>query len=346
MNIYDIAKLANVSPATVSRVINNRGNVKEDTANKIKKIIENTGYIPSATARNLSVGVSKNIAFIVPDIENPFFSKILHGISDRASYYNYNVFMFGSDENIEKEHRILKSLSSDMILGILVIPVSHDDMITAQYLKEFEEKGIPVVLIDRDIRNCSFHGVFSEDEDGAYQAVKCLIEEGHKDIAIITGPTTSRPGLNRLMGYQRALQEHGIPLREEYMVSGEFKLEESYHAAKKLFALNHVPTAIFTSNNLTTIGVLQFIRESGLKLVRDISLIGFDDIDYLNLLNIKVSIVDRPIYDMGYQAMDLLQNNYLKRDENRLITQRISAKTWLVKRGSEKHILFKGVNER
>lgn len=175
MNIYDIAKLAEVSPATVSRVINNRGNVKKDTARKIRKIIDAHGYIPSATARNLSVGVSKNIAFLVPDIENPFFSKILHGISDRASYYNYNVFMFGSNENIEKEHSILKSLSSDMVMGILVIPVSHDDTVTAKYLQDFELKGVPVVLIDRDIRSHSFNGVFSEDEDGAYQGVCSLI---------------------------------------------------------------------------------------------------------------------------------------------------------------------------
>ena len=141
--------------------------------------------MPSTTARNLSKGSSMNIGFIVPDIDNPFFSKILHGISDRAAFYGYNVFMFGSDENIEREHSILKSLSYDMLKGLLIIPVSNEDKNTASYLRTFESKGIPVVLIDRDINNYHFNGVFSEDEQGSYDAVSLLIDEGFKNIGII-----------------------------------------------------------------------------------------------------------------------------------------------------------------
>lgn len=324
-----------MSAATVSRVMNNSSVVKPETAQKVLDVIDQCGYIPSTTARNLSKGSSMNIGFIVPDIDNPFFAKILQGISDRAAYYGYNVFMFGSAESIEREHSILKSLSYDMLKGLLIIPVSQEDKVTAKYLKNFESKGIPVVLIDRDINSYRFNGVFSEDEQGAYDAVNLLIDEGFKDIAIISGPTTSKPGLNRLKGYKRALRDAGISIRDEYIVSGEFRLDKSYAAAKKLFELSNPPKAIFTSNNLSTLGLLQYLSQNNLKIGRDIALIGFDELDYLNLLNINITVVDRPIYSMGYQAMELLNNSFEK-ENNKNIINRILVKSWIIQRGSEK----------
>ena len=322
----------------MSRVINNSSIVKPKTAQKVLEIIEKYGYVPSTTARNLSKGSSMNIGFIVPDIDNPFFSKILHGISDRAAFYGYNVFMFGSDENIEREHSILKSLSYDMLKGLLIIPVSNEDKNTASYLRTFESKGIPVVLIDRDINNYHFNGVFSEDEQGSYDAVSLLIYEGFKNIGIISGPTTSKPGSNRLKGYKRALKDAGIPINDDYIVSGDFKLDKSYEAAKKLLEMPDPPKAIFTSNNLSTLGLLQYINDKNLKIGKDIALIGFDDIDYLNLLNINITVVDRPIYNMGYQAMELLNNSFDKESEDDII-KRILVKSWIIKRGSEKMLI-------
>ena len=135
MNIYYIAKEAGVSPATVSRVLNNHKNVKEETRNKILEVIKGKNYSPNMVARNLSVGISRNIAFMVPDIENPFFSKILHGISDKAMDNDYNVFMFGTAENTQREHKILDSLKIEMIKGLIIIPVSECDQETAARLR-------------------------------------------------------------------------------------------------------------------------------------------------------------------------------------------------------------------
>ena len=155
MNIYDIAKEAGVSPATVSRVLNNHKNVKEETRNKILEVIKGKNYSPNMVARNLSVGISRNIAFMVPDIENPFFSKILHGISDKAMDNDYNVFMFGTAENTQREHKILDSLKIEMIKGLIIIPVSECDQETAARLEEFEAQGVPVVMID-DIKDLEY----------------------------------------------------------------------------------------------------------------------------------------------------------------------------------------------
>lgn len=340
MNIYDIAKEAGVSPATVSRVLNNRTNVKEETRNKILEVIKGKKYSPNMIARNLSVGSSRNIAFMVPDIENPFFSKILHGISDRAMDNDYNVFMFGTDENTEREHKILDSLKIEMMKGLIIIPVSEGDRETAARLKEFEEQGVPVVLIDRDIRNARFDGVFSEDAEGASEAVECLIEEGHRKIAIITGPETSRPGHERLKGYKKALEEHGIPVNQDYIICGNFMEDESYVAMSKLMDLEDPPTAVFTSNNMTTLGCLRCLKERRLKLGEDISVAGFDDIKELEYTDIHLTAVTRPVYEMGCEAMRILERRFRNGEEvsgEKVIIQRNLVKTWLIKRGSEKH---------
>lgn len=347
MNIYDIAKEAGVSPATVSRVLNNRNNVKEETRNKILEVIKGKNYSPNMIARNLSVGISRNIAFMVPDIENPFFSKILHGISDKAMDNDYNVFMFGTDENTEREHKILDSLKIEMMKGLIIIPVSEGDKETAARLKEFEEQGVPVVLIDRDIRNARFDGVFSEDMEGACEAVTCLVEEGHKRIAIITGPDTSRPGHERLKGYKRALENHDISIDENYIICGNFKEEESYEAMNRLMELKAPPTAVFTSNNMTTLGCLRCLKERRLKLGEDISVIGFDDIKELEYTDLHLTAVTRPVYEMGCEAMRILERRFKSGAEGpgeKVIIQRNLVKTWLIRRGSEKHKELSHIN--
>lgn len=348
MNIYDIAKEAGVSPATVSRVLNNHKNVKEETRIKIQEVIKGKKYSPNTIARNLSVGTSRNIAFMVPDIENPFFSKILHGISDRAMEHDYNVFMFGTDENAEREHKILGSLKLEMMKGLIIIPVTEQDKVTAGRLREFEEQGVPVVLIDRDVKNERFDAVFSEDMEGAGEAVECLIGEGHRKIAAITGPDTSRPGHERLKGYKRALANHGIPQNKEYILCGNFMEDESYKAMNCLLDLDDPPTAVFTSSNMTTLGVLRCLKERQLKLGEDISVVGFDDIEALAYTDVHLTAVTRPVYEMGCEAMRILEGRFHKDREmegGKLIIQRNLVKTWLIKRGSEKHKKFQEENK-
>lgn len=340
MNIYDIAKEAGVSTTTVSRVLNGNKNVKKETREKILEIIKGKNYVPNMLARNLSVGESQNLAFLVPDIENPFFSKILHGITDKAVDYDYNVFMFGTDESTEREHRVLDSIKAEMIRGLIIIPVSEQDKETEVRLNRFEQCGIPVVLIDRDIRGAGFDGVFSEDAEGVFEAVECLIGEGHREIAIITGPDTSRPGHERLKGYKKALEAHGIEIRPEYIIRGNFKEEESCRAMRTLMELKTPPTAVFASNNMTTLGCLRYMKEAGLRLSEDVSLVGFDEIKELEYTDTHLTVVTRPVYEMGCEAMGLLESRFQRRGDvpegGKLVVRRNSVRTWLVRRGSEK----------
>lgn len=339
MNIYDVARESGVSPATVSRVLNGNKNVKRSTREKVLKVIEGTNYVPNALARNLSVGGSQNIAFLVPDIENPFFSKILHGLMDKALDYDYNVFMFGTDENSKMEHKVLDSIKTEMVKGLIIIPVSEHDEETKKRLDRFEEQGIPVVLIDRDMSGAGFDGVFSEDANGVFLAVESLIQEGHREIGIITGPDTSRPGHERLKGYKKALEAYDIKLNPEYIVNGFFHEEESYQAMKNLMELDHPPSAVFASNNMTTLGCLKYMKEKGLQLTKDVSLIGFDDIKELEYTDVHLTVVTRPVYEMGCEAMGLLESRFQEKDhaaDRHMVIHRNLVKTWLIKRGSEK----------
>lgn len=341
MNIYDIAKQAGVSVTTVSRVLNNNENVKEATRKKVLDVIEGENYVPNSLARNLSVGDSRSIAFLVPDIENPFFAKLLHGITDTAREYDYNVFMYGTDEDVEMEHKVLNSLKVEMMKGLIMIPVAANDKTTAALLNDYREKGIPVILVDRTLSGERFDGVFSEDIEGAQEAIECLIEEGHKDIAIISGPETSKPGQDRLKGYKNALKKHKIEIKEEYIVGGEFKEIESYHAMQQLMELENSPTAVFTANNLTTLGCLKYMMEHHIKLERDISMIGFDDIPELEYAGMKLTVVDRPVYEMGCEAMEMLEKRFQKKLANGkddLVVRRNTVGTRLIKRGSEKRM--------
>ena len=335
MNIYDIAKEAGVSIATVSRVING-GPVKKETKKLVEAIIAENNYVPSAVARNLSGSDNCNIGVLIPDIANPFFATVLSGISYTAEQCGYNVFLFGTNENTETEHRVLRSVKEQRLKGLIVIAVSSDDEETRQRLNELEASNIPIVLIDRDVKNTNFDRVFSDDLEGSYQAVKALIEAGHSRIATIYGPKSSRPGLQRFNGYMKAMQEAGLPIREEYILPGDFRQQVAHACMEQLLALPEPPTAVFTSNNLTTQGCLQCFKERNIVVGRDISIIGFDEIEALQYANFNLSVVDRPIYEMGREAINMLHMRIRDGAVGTIAHHRIVVDTQLILRGSEK----------
>ena len=338
MTISEIAEKAGVSSATVSRVINGKGHVKESTRKLILDIIRQNEYVPSEIARGLSKSDSNNIGVFVADIENAFFYKAVRGMIEQADLYGYNVFLFDTDEDIDKQHRYLQTVMGLRIKGLIITPVLESNDETRTRLKKMQEKGIPVVLLDRDVSGLELDGVFSEDEEGAYQAVRALIQAGHRDIAIITGPEYTRPGRMRTAGYMRAMREFNIPVREEYVQIGDFRTENSFECTNVLMDLPQPPTAIFSVNNLTTIGCLKCLSQRGLKVGEDISVIGFDDLDYLNALGVSLSTVDRSFVDMGRQAMELLRQRLQEEDSDapHASQTRIYQKPMLNLCGSEK----------
>lgn len=333
-NIYEIAREAGVSIATVSRVINHSDCVSEKSRKKVLDAIRKLNYVPNGNARSLSTSTSTTIGVVIPDFNNPFFSQLLQGITRAADEQGYHIFLFNTDEDSEREHQVLQSMRENRLRGIIVTPVSETDTCSAEYLVGFENLGIPVVLLDRELDNDIFDRVVTDDERGVYDAVSELISRGHERIAIITGPRDSRPGHERFNGYQRAMTDHGLPLLPELIRAGDFKVTRAYEQTKALLALPQPPTAIFSSNNMTTFGCLRAFSELGLKAGEDIGLIGFDDIDALSWLNYPVSVVSRDVPEMGEQAMRLLLSRFDTEKEH-LKGKRNCLPTELILRGSE-----------
>lgn len=220
-NIYEIAKEARVSIATVSRVINHSTSVSEKSYRRVMEAIRKFNYVPNSTARSLSTSTSTSVGVVIPDFSNPFFSALLQGVTLVADMHGYNIFLFNADENSEREHQILRTMREHRLRGIIITPVSEEDAETLRLLRDFSKLGIPVVLLDREVDSPEFDRVVTDDEIGTHHAVSELIRLGHRDIAIVTGPHASRPGRERLRGYERALREHGIACCGDYVREGD-----------------------------------------------------------------------------------------------------------------------------
>lgn len=335
MNIKELAKRVGVSSATVSRVLNNFGYVKEETRKRVLEAVEEYNYVPNAIARNLSINDNPSIGVIIPDIENEFFFKAISGISEIADTYRYNIVYFGTNETLSKEHEFLDVAISQRLKGVIIAPVSQLDTITKDSLLKLEKSGIPVVLIDRDIRGARFDGVFVDNFGGAYDGVDVLIRNGHRKIAVIAGPSTSKPGKERLQGYRQAMEDAGIPVQEEYIAYGDFKSEKAYESTKYLLGLKNPPTAIFSSNNESTLGCLKYLTERGIVPGQEIALLGFDDIETLKVIDYKLSVVERDARKQGMEAMKLLMECFTD-SKNRQRGKRILVPYQIILRGSEK----------
>ncbi len=332
-NIYEIAREAGVSIATVSRVINHTSTVSEKSTRRVLDAIQKLNYVPNSAARSLSTATSTTIGVVVPDIEDPFFCHLLRGVTLAADEMHLKIMLFNSGESAKREHDILESMREQRLRGIIITPVSAVDEQTVHALKAFEALGIPVVLLDREMENCDLDRVVTDDEDGVYHAISALIELGHRDIAIITGPYTTRPAQARLHGYKRAMEQHGLPLREAYIREGDFKVQLAYERTLELLRLPQPPTVIFASNNMTTYGCLRACHELGLVPGKDLALVGYDDIPELDWLNYPISVVARDVPAMGERAMRRLLQRFASETQERI---RICLGTELIFRGSER----------
>ena len=222
MNIKDIAQIAGVSSATVSRVINDSGYVSDATRKKVTEIIKKYDYVPNLTARSLSKKVSSYIGVVIPDIENEFFSKMTTGISTVAGSGDFNIQLLNSNEDIEIENKFLQGIVGHDLAGLIIAPVARDNVYCRDRLNLLHSQGLPIVLIDRDIDGLELPSVFVDNINSSYDAVKALLDEGHRKIGIITGPMNSKPGRERYLGYLKALKDYDIEINPNYIVNGDF----------------------------------------------------------------------------------------------------------------------------
>ncbi len=325
----DIARRAGVSIATVSRVLNNNGNVNEVTRAKVLKAIKDLKYQPSRVAKRLrSKSVTSHmLGVLIPDIQNPFYVDVLRGIEETAYRRNYAIIMCNYGQEEKKEKLYLEILRSEAIDGLIAAPAREDDPL----LKKMVNEGLPVVCVDRGLEGMDVDIVVVDNREGAYKAVQFLIESGYSRIAYISGLPSIPTSRQRELGYRDALHENHLPVDEDLIRHGDSKYESGLRLCNELLSLPKPPDAIFAGNNLITLGALETIHKKGLKIPKDIAIIGFDDMIWSNSLSPPLSAVRQPAWEIGKRAGELLIQRI--EEPGRACIQMI-LKTELMKRSS------------
>lgn len=300
--IKDIARETGFSITTVSRVLNNKKEGMSDkTREKILEVVEKMKYQPNQLARGLVTKKSNMLGLIVPNIVNPFFPEICRGAEDEAARNGYSLIICNSDDQAEKEENYIRLLKEQQVDGVLLASMSNLSKNSKQFLKDSQ---IPYVLVDRGSEDAGYE-VFMDNYKGGYLAGKHLIDLGHRKIACITGPTDVVNSNNRLKGFLYALEESGIPISEDYILNGNYYMEDAYSLAKDFLQRNEV-TAIFAGNDVMACGVYQAAYEIGISIPNDLSVIGFDDIAFGKVLSPKLTTIRQDTYRIGKESINLL----------------------------------------
>lgn len=313
--ITDIAKELNVSASTVSRALRDHPAISTETKKAVMEIAKRTNYQPNLLALSLLNKKTNIIGIIVPEITSHFFSMVISGVQDLVSLNNYNLMISQSNESFENEVKIVNSLFLSRIDGFLISPSSN----TAQYdhFRMLKNNNIPLVIFDRDCKEMEVDKVLVDDYDGAFQAVNYLIKTGCDRIAHITGPSNLSISGHRLSGYLDALKKNNIPIDEELIIEVEgFSPEHGTAACEQLLSLQHPPNAIFAINDGVAIGAMYVIKEAGIAIPEEISIIGFDDEPYSSYFSPALTSVWQPVYDMGMLSARILLNNMDRKGKN------------------------------
>jgi DNA-binding LacI/PurR family transcriptional regulator len=301
-SIKDVASKAGVSSATVSRVLANKPYIRKTTRQKVLTAVEELCYQPSRVARSLRIRTSQIIGVIIPDIQNPFFTSMVRAIEDQAYAHKFTVFLCNTDEDIHKEALYIDLMLAERVAGVIIAPALE----SGSSLRKLLAMNIPVVAVDRRIKDLDLDLVIANNISASHDLIDYLISQGHKKIAAILGSPYMTTGYERLEGYKNALADHKIELDLSIIRTGSPKVKVGYQYTCELLDLPTPPTAIFSGNNLLTVGALNAIHDRSLTIPRDISLVAFDDLELMFLLNPQLTVVSQPIYEMGKKSFDLL----------------------------------------
>ena len=303
--LSDIAKRMNVSVATVSRALHDHPAINPDTKKRAVLLAQELNYQPNLLAVNLLSRKTKTIGVIVPEFTSYFFSSVINGIQDFINDAGYNLLISQTEESFKKEQHVLEAMAKVRVDGFLISPTSETN--DPKFLNNLIDSGIPVVVFDRDCNGFKGDKVFVDDYAGAFQAVEYLIKSGCRQIIHITGPSDLSISQHRLNGYLDALRKNHILTREELIIKVEgFTPEYGVEAAKKIIESHPLPDGIFAINDGVAIGAMYVIKEAGIKIPGQISVIGFDDEPHSSYFIPPLSSVWQPVYDMGMLSARIL----------------------------------------
>lgn len=307
--IRDVARLSKTSVGTVSRYLNGY-KIKDANVKKIEDAIKELNFSRNTIARGLKTNITFTVGILIPELSNIFTNNIIDGMEKIFDEEGYNIIVCDSRNSLVKEKEKLNLLKDKMVDGILLMPVSNEK----DHVEEIIDSGIPIVLIDRLIGDIKIDGVVVDNINGSYSAIESLINNGHKNIGIIAGPDDIYTAYERLVGSKRALTDYNINIKPENIAITNYKIDGGYLGFKNLIELDNPPTAFFTSNYFTTLGALKAIVEKGLKIGEDISLVGYDQLEFFEIFSPPISVVSQPRDEIGTTAAKLL----LKRMKNDL----------------------------
>ncbi|EPH98388.1 transcriptional regulator, LacI family [Enterococcus faecalis 13-SD-W-01] len=306
--IYDIAKKANVSKSTVSRVLNNQPNISSKAKDSVLKAIEELDYAPSKIARGLTGSGFDAILAVSHRTSdttygNPFFSDVIQAISGISEKNHFDLILQTARTPEEELEKCKKKIQEKMIRGIIILSSSMDESL----LSELDRYGIPIVVIGKvDQKYEHIYSVDTDNFQDSYDLVKVMIEKGHTKIACLHAPTEVHVASDRLNGYRQCLFDHHLDLRNEWIINGGFRLEDSLDAVEKLLSLPEKPTAIFTTDALKSLSVYKILDQNQQYIPNDLSIAGFSDYTLSSLFSPQLSRIDVPTNRLGEAATELL----------------------------------------
>jgi len=304
--LQDVAAAAGVSPSTVSRVLNNSENVKPVIREDVRKAAEKLGYrkVHKHTQKKPD---KKVIGLIIPDIMNPFFPALIKGIQNTAHFQDYNIILCDSENDSDVAEEQLRQLMNSHIKGLIFISSSVDHPLGERLL----QLSVPVVFLDRKIDSGEINYVGSENSEGAYNAARYLLSLGHKKILYLAGAGVLSTEQERFAGFRKALTEEGIPVDSDYILTCRYSKELAFEQVNEWLSRKREITAVFASDDLMAYGALQALTQNGIRCPEDVSVMGYDDLPFSDLLSLTT--VSQPAYQMGQNAVLLMLDLINKR---------------------------------
>ncbi|MGN7416537.1 LacI family DNA-binding transcriptional regulator [Paenibacillus sp. SAF-068] len=330
--IYDIAREAGVSIATVSQVINGKGKISEKRRAEIMEIMERLHYQPSAIAAALTGKQTYTLGLLVPDISNPYFAELARAVEDRSRQLGYSVVICSTDNKDERVERYLNLLQQKRVDGMMI----GTGIDNADILSPLLQQSIPVALIARHMPSLSVHTVTIDDILGGALAAEHLLELGHTHVAVLSEPSKVSSSQERVRGFRETLNKAGHTLEPNQIRASAADLSSAKKEALLLLGESNHPTGLFCCNDIQAIGALQAAKELGLRVPEDVSIIGFDNTILASVTSPPLTTVAQPIEELGHRAVDLLIDEL--KDEQKE-PQKIVLKPELVIRESAGRVL-------
>ncbi|MBO8171508.1 MAG: LacI family DNA-binding transcriptional regulator [Bacillaceae bacterium] len=301
--IRDVARMANVSISTVSRVMNAPETVVEDKRERVLEAIKKLQYQPNAFARGLIYKKSNTLGVMIPDVENPYYAGVLRGMQDSAVKLGYSLMIFNTDRNKQRTVDYMRHLYEKQADGVIFA----SDVFHQEYYEAARHYQIPIVLVSTNSQEFEVPSVDIDDEKAAYDAVKYLIESGHRNIGMISFPfDDSISGLPRYQGFKKALKDFELEDCLSQVSFANHRFEEAYDATQQLFSRFPDLTAIFASSDEFAMGAITYLHEHGIAVPEQVAVIGFDDIRMAHMFIPKLTTIAQPVYEIGQRSVEKL----------------------------------------